>query len=285
METLEKQMDEYRVRTFGDLLRALKAHPEWLEELRKLILTTELLELPRKVDELIRLVKQHGELLKEHDKRLTRIEQDIQVLKQDVTVLKRDVAGLKEDVAVLKRDVAGLKEDVAVLKRDVAGLKEDVAVLKRDVAGLKDDVETLKDQVGGLRGKDYERTVRERYPAIVWRVVRKSRILSTQKLADRLDEAVETGTINEQDYHDAMELDAVIEGRDWHSGEPVVLAVEASVTAFEKDVHRAAERAQILQRAFGIRAIPVVVCDRVSTGVEQTAQEYGVQLLSYQYQT
>ncbi len=158
-------------------------------------------------------------------------------------------------------------------------------MLKRDVAGLKDDVETLKDQVGGLRGKDYERTVRERYPAIVWRVVRKSRILSTQKLADRLDEAVETGTINEQDYHDAMELDAVIEGRDWHSGEPVVLAVEASVTAFEKDVHRAAERAQILQRAFGIRAIPVVVCDRVSTGVEQTAQEYGVQLLSYQYQT
>ncbi len=250
METLEKQMDEYQVRTFGDLLRALKAHPEWLEELRKLILTTELLELPRKVDELIRLVKQHGELLKEHDKRLTRVGQDIQVLKEDVAVLKQDVA-----------------------------------VLKQDVAGLKDDVETLKDQVGGLRGKDYERAVRERYPAIVWRVVRKSRILSTQKLADRLDEAVEAGTVKEQDYRDVMELDAVIEGRDWHSGEPVVLAVEASVTAFEKDVHRAAERAQILQRAFGIRAIPVVVCDRVSTGIEQTAQEHGVQLLSYQYQT
>lgn len=46
-------MEKFKVLTFADILRALKLHPEWLEELRKLILTSEILELPRKVDELI----------------------------------------------------------------------------------------------------------------------------------------------------------------------------------------------------------------------------------------
>lgn len=36
-----------RIETFQDLVKVLKTHPEWLEELRQLILTTELLELPK----------------------------------------------------------------------------------------------------------------------------------------------------------------------------------------------------------------------------------------------
>ena len=92
---MEKEMDKYVVRTFADILRALREHPEWLEELRKVILTSELLELPKKVDELLT--------------RVGRLEKDVAILKQDVAILKQDVAILKQDVGYLKGEVGRLK--------------------------------------------------------------------------------------------------------------------------------------------------------------------------------
>ncbi len=94
-EEIEKEAEGYQIKTFADILRALKKHPEWLEELRRLILTTDLLELPKKFDELI--------------KRVEKIEQDVAILKQDVAILKQDVAILKQDVAYLKGEVGRVK--------------------------------------------------------------------------------------------------------------------------------------------------------------------------------
>jgi len=85
---MEKEMDKYVVRTFADILQALREHPEWLEELRKVILTSELLELPKKVDELLT--------------RVGRLEEDVAILKQDVAILKQDVGYLKGEVGRLK---------------------------------------------------------------------------------------------------------------------------------------------------------------------------------------
>ncbi len=92
---LEKQMEQYSIVTFADILRALKSHPDWLEELRKIILTTELLELPKKFDELL--------------KRVEKIESDVEILKQDVAVLKQDVEILKKDMAYLKGEFGRFK--------------------------------------------------------------------------------------------------------------------------------------------------------------------------------
>lgn len=38
------------INSFQDLVRVLKNHPEYLEELRRLILTEELINLPKKFD-------------------------------------------------------------------------------------------------------------------------------------------------------------------------------------------------------------------------------------------
>ncbi len=78
----------------------------------KLVLTNELLELPRKFDE---FVKEDFKPLK---RRVDKIERDVSVLKQDVAILKQDVAVLKQDVADLKKRVRKLEIDVAELKGD-----------------------------------------------------------------------------------------------------------------------------------------------------------------------
>ncbi len=108
-EEIIEEAKKYPIFTFTDILLALKAHPEWLEELRKLILTAELLELPKRFEELVQ--------------RVAKIEKDVEILKQDVEILKQDVEILKQDVAVLKQDVATLKSDMAYVKGEVGRLK------------------------------------------------------------------------------------------------------------------------------------------------------------------
>ncbi|QJA06511.1 hypothetical protein FVE67_06735 [Thermosulfurimonas marina] len=86
------------IRTFSDLLRVLRTHPEWLEELRSVLLTADLLELPRKFEEFLR--HRYPELERRmgaQEFRLSRLERDMEELKRDVKQLKKDVARLKGD--------------------------------------------------------------------------------------------------------------------------------------------------------------------------------------------
>ncbi len=76
----------------------MRERPEWLEELRRIILTEELISLPQKFDTFI---QKDFKPLKE---KVEKIESDTEVLKQDIAVLKQDVAILKQDVADLKGD-------------------------------------------------------------------------------------------------------------------------------------------------------------------------------------
>jgi hypothetical protein len=62
---------EYIIKEFEDLLNLLRERPDYLEKLRMLILTKELLELPVKFEEFRREVNQRFE---EADKRLEKLE-------------------------------------------------------------------------------------------------------------------------------------------------------------------------------------------------------------------
>ena len=86
---MSPQVKPLKIETFQDIIRILRERPEWLEEMRRLILTDELLALPKRFD--------------------TFLKEEFYPLRQDVETLKQDVAVLKQDVAVLKQDVAELK--------------------------------------------------------------------------------------------------------------------------------------------------------------------------------
>ncbi len=111
MEQLELQKT-YQIRNFYDLLQALREHPEWLEELRTLILTADLIELPKKFD---KFVKERFEPLEE---KVAKIQEDVEVVKQTTARTEKRVEVLEKDVAWLKKEVKSLKVDVASLKGD-----------------------------------------------------------------------------------------------------------------------------------------------------------------------
>ncbi len=204
--------NDTEVRTFQDVLRILRQRPEWLEELRRLILTEELLRLPQRFEQ---MEKRFGRM----EKRVDKMERDIEVLKQDVAVLKQDVAALK--------------------------------------------------------GSDFERTIRERAPAYLGRLIRRCRTVSFEALAEWLEDAVDRGLISEEEKNDALLVDLVARGR-VRSGREVVLAVEASVKVDVEDVERASKRAEVLRRGLEAEVIGVVIGRERTERAEEKAEELDV---------
>jgi hypothetical protein len=71
-------MKEYRISSFADLMQALKENPEWLKELRGMILTEELLELPKRFDALDKGMQEVKDRIEEIKKRM---DKDVSPLK------------------------------------------------------------------------------------------------------------------------------------------------------------------------------------------------------------
>ncbi len=240
-DPVTQEMTTYPIRSFADIIRALEEHPEWRNRIRQIILTAEWEEVPKKLAEL--------------ERRVRRIE-------EDVAVLKKDVAALKKDVAVLKKDVAALKKDVAVLKKDVAALKKDVEALKKDM-------NYLKGEFGRFKGKDFERSIRERFYAFFGHILRKAKKIDMEKVVELIDEAEEKGIIEEKERDQLLQLDLVVTGQLRKTHKQVHLAVEISYTLYPDDIKRAIERAVLLGKVLGKEIIPTVVA--VEIGKEAAA--------------
>lgn len=93
-------MKEYKISNFADLMQALKENPEWLEELRRMILTQELLELPKKFENFRHRVEERFDVIEKKfenfrhraEERFDAIEKGVQEVKKK---LDKDVWPLK----------------------------------------------------------------------------------------------------------------------------------------------------------------------------------------------
>jgi hypothetical protein len=178
-----------------------------------------------------------------------------------------------EWMAQVDRRLANLERDVGGLRIDFSGLKGDVGGLKEDVDGLKRDFDDLKSDVGRLKGMSKEITFRQKAGAYLGVLLRGGRDAS--ELVNKiLDEAEAEGLITPQeaDYVRAADLlwvGTVKQGK--FAGQELIIVVEISWVADEKDVERAIERAQILRKAKAW-AVPFVVGEEwVSQEVKEKA--------------
>jgi predicted RNase H-like nuclease (RuvC/YqgF family) len=242
-------------------LKALKEDPEFAAEVRALLLSEDLLNLPPKFDRMEKKVDRIEYKVDKLEERQTRLEERQDRLEKKVDKLVEEVAGLKQDVDILKKDVDTLKKDVDILKKDVDTLKKDVDILKKDVDILKKDVDILKKDVdilkkdvAYLKGSDRERWYRDRAHAVFGRVILKGKTFE-ERAAEILWDAYKRGQISKEERDEVLSSDLLWSGE--RDGKFVVLVVEVSFTISQDDVERAKKRAEIL-RKLGILAIPVV---------------------------
>ncbi len=85
----------FKIADFRDLIRILEEKPEWRGELRRLLLTDELLALPA-------LVRELAEAQKKAEERLMRLELAVEGLTKEVDRLAQIQGQMADDLAKIK---------------------------------------------------------------------------------------------------------------------------------------------------------------------------------------
>jgi len=91
------------IKEFHDVVRLLEAHPEWRAELRRLILSDELLTLPRDVDRLTENVSRLAEQMTTLTEIVQRMSVDVGRLKGDGLEVRYPLRGVPSVTRVLRR--------------------------------------------------------------------------------------------------------------------------------------------------------------------------------------
>jgi hypothetical protein len=230
----------FTVDDFRDLVRLLEEKPEWRTELRRQILTDELLSLPAQVAELRVYTERRFRELAEAQ--------------------ARTEARLTELAAAQARTEAKMAELVEAQTRITTQLVELTLV-----------VQTLTNDMGEVKGVTTEIDYRTKARAYFGRLLRRPHVLSQDELSSLLDEAVETGVISEDHADDIALADIVLRGKHRQDGTDTYLLVEVSWGVGLHDVERAARRAALLAQ-LGTPVIPAVAGRRLTAEAADLAR-------------
>ena len=226
----------FTVQEFHDLVALLTQHPEWRADLRRLVLTEELLALPQIVRDLVEVQQ--------------RIEQQ--------------VAQLATAQQHTEQQVAQLTQQVAQLTQQVAQLTEGQRRTERQIVRLQDDV-------GELKGIVLEQRYRNRAFAYFSRLLRRMHTVTDDELVILLEEAVARGVLSEDGMHEIARADVVVQGQRRESPGEVYLVVEVSWGVGPGDVERAVRRAALLGQT-GLQTMPVVAGERITDEAAELAR-------------
>ncbi len=284
-------------RTVEDIVRALREHPEWLEEVRRLILTEELLQLPVQFAQLSALVQQLAAQVQRLVEQAERHEREIAELRREFHEHRQEFLQHREEFLQLRKEFQEHREEFLQLRKEFQEHREEFLQLRKEFQEHRQEFlqhreeflqhrqefeefrrETnlrlyrLERDVAELKGSDRERYYRERASAIFGRFLRRVRLVDFSELYEQLDQQE---PLSEEELMEISQLDAVVEGRRKRDGTPVLLAIEASWSLYPDDVERAFHRARIIAKR-GYTVYPVIAGKYANEGVIEVAEQAGV---------
>lgn len=303
----------FTVDDFQDLLRLLEARPDWRAELRRLLLPSEILELPTVVRQLAdevrlladaqrrteALIHRLIEAQTRAEQRLSAVEERVGRLEEGQARLEERVGRLEEGqirleaalarlaeaqarteerVGRLEEGQARLEEGQARLEEGQAQLGERVARTDEAVARIEVRVTRTEARVADLRGDNLERRYRDHAGGYFGRLLHRARVVGQDELDDLLDEGLAAGAFDREDADDVRLADLVVRGRRPDDAQATYLVVEVSGVVEPADVERAARRAELLGRVR--TALAVVAGEEITQEATDLAQARAVWRLS-----
>ena len=247
-------MRAFTVREFHDFIEILEERPEWREELRRLVLTDELLKLPEMVRELV-------EAQRRTEERIDTLAEKLESLTARMDALAEAQRKTEERLESLTARVDALAEAQRRTEEELRKLISRVDILTKDVSELK--------------GDSLERRYRERAHAYFSQLIRRSHTLSSDEIAELVDRGIREEIITDREGDELLWTDVLVRGRSRMSGEEVYLAVEVSWGVGVEDVERAMNRAKILSK-FGFKVLPVVAGRGITPEASEMAEEMRV---------
>ena len=230
----------FTVNDVRDLTQVLALHPEWLGEVRRLVLTAELLTLP--------------EIVRELAEAQARTERRV------------------EELALAQ---ARTEARLEALTARVDALTVRVEALTVSVQDLVKSQQQIVNTMGGMKGRLLEMTYRERAVAYFGRLLRRPRVVSMNDLWETLE-----NRLSKLELDDLLALDLLVQGRPREQADldDVWLAVEVSSVVDQGDVERALRRAGLLRKA-GLRAVPLVAGETLTQGAAEVLQDAPIVLM------
>ena len=223
----------FTVEDFQDLVRLLAQHPEWRSELRRLLLSEELLTVPE---------------------RLARVERLLAELVQRDEERSRQLAGLIEAVRENTRQIAELRETVAEHSRQIAEQTRQIEGLRETVLLLAQRLDTVAGRTDMALGELLELRAERRLSSWLGRFLRGLRVRPPGEWERQFRPLLSPAAFDR-----LLDADLLARGRLTLDGQREVwLAIEVSRVIDAEDVARAQEWAQLL-REVGLVAVPVVL--------------------------
>lgn len=234
------------INTMQDLTRLLRENPEWRDEIRRELLTEELLELPQRF----------AEYAKVTDRRLDGI--------------GRKIDTLTDNLNTLTGRVDTLTDNVNTLAGRVDTLTDNVNRLTQNVNALTGRVDTLGYRVDSLRGYALEAKLPTRLPPLVsrefdarriypvWRpdaIVRNGRM---EEFESRLEQASDSGVISDDDETRLRVTDLILRSQRKADRSTLWFVVEASGVINYEDITRANRSANAIAKIYEQDAVPIV---------------------------
>ncbi len=266
-----------------EFLRLLQTDHAFRAEVRRLVLTEELLTLPEKVEELTKAVRELIEAQREHSKILRQHSEQIaalveaqrrteETLRQHSEILRQHSEQIAALVEAQRRTEETLRQHSEILRQhseQIAALIEAQNRTEAQIAALVEaqrrtweELQRLltwqRGEAGRREGERYERQVIRRAPAIFngGQGGSPEQPIVQQRLTQLLAPFWQEGLIAPED--DPLLADLI-----WCKDEQIVV-VEVSLQVDRYDVERAARRAATLKRA-GATAMGVVIGEEWAT--------------------
>ena len=260
----------FTIDDFRDLVRLVEQHPEWRAELRRLVLTEELLDLPGVVRDLAEQVRLLVDAQRRTDDRIAELAeaQRQMVRRQDQMVERQDQTVQRLDQTVQRLDQMVERQDQTVEHLDRTVQRLDRMEQRQGQMG---------DQLNALRGNALEVRYRAYAASYFGRLLRRIRLARPNELDDLTEEGISAGAFDEEAALDLRLADVIARGRRPGEDRETFLVVEVSVGIGTGDVERAIRRADVLRRVRPTLA--VVAGDWVTPEGQRLAQAAGVSIV------
>ncbi|HXF05870.1 MAG TPA: hypothetical protein VNM72_10710 [Blastocatellia bacterium] len=239
-----------------EFLELLRTDSAFREEVRRQILTDDLLTLPQKFDSLTELVAESLTILKE----LVGIVRTLAEAQQRTeAILQRHEEQIGEIIAtqqrifeILQRHEEQIGQLIEAQRQMEEQIRELVKAQQRTEEQLQKLVQWQQGEIGRQRGRDYEREIIRRAPILFQGGEGGSteEFMVRQRLAEQLASIL-------SEVPDDKDADPFLADLLWWKGDCVAV-VEVSLQVNGYDVHRAAQRAATLRRA-GLHVLPIVI--------------------------
>ena len=162
------------------------------------------------------------------------------------------------------------------LVESIVQLTARVDDLTQRMERVEEQIARLTDRMSSLTGMMLESRYRERAHVYFNRLLRRVRVLSPDTLDRLLEDAEESGRLTPAESEDVRATDVLALGRRREDETEAYLAVEVSGLVEVDDVVRALRRAELLTRATGKTAVPVVAGERIPPEIDRIARQSGV---------